>query len=154
MFCNIKFCVFFAPPLHGVERNIIRNPGSTADRMNLKRGSGGKLTLRFWLCVITQDSDGGQKRPRFAKFIRVLKQLAYVAKLHCTLVNCKWNNEKSQRCNVLTVLNVQMNEKTKFFKNEFFCDIHVQGAQDIRSSVKYTKFFISCPKNYPYTKII
>ena len=53
------------------------------------------------------------------------------------------------RMYVLTVLNVQMNEKKKLFKNKFFCDIHVQGAQDIRSSAKYTKFFYFLTKKLP-----
>ena len=51
--------------------------------------------------------------------------------------------------NVLTVLNVQMNEKKKFFKNKSFCDIHLQEAQDIRPSAKYTKFFYFLPKKLP-----
>ena len=46
-----------------------------------------------------------------------------------TLFQCTYSFERSNE------------RKKKLFKNKIFCDIHVQGAQDIRSSVKYTKFF-------------
>ena len=57
-------------------------------------------------------------------------------------------NEKVVFLNVLTVLNVQMNDKNFFF-NGIFCDIHVQGAHDVRSSAKNTKFFYFLPKKLP-----
>ena len=51
--------------------------------------------------------------------------------------------------NALTVLNVQMNDKNFVFFNGIFCDIHVWGAHNIRSSAKNTKFFHFLPKKLP-----
>ena len=44
-----------------------------------------------------------------------------------------------------------MNDEKKLFKNEIICDIHVQGAQDIRSSEKNIKFLYKyiLPKELP-----
>ena len=54
-------------------------------------------TRRLIVWGSTRDSGDRRKRPRSAKPTRVLKQLAYVAMLHCTLVKCNWSNEKSER---------------------------------------------------------
>ena len=44
IFRNFEFGVYFEPPLHGVEENIISDFNSTTDSVKSKRVSGDTLT--------------------------------------------------------------------------------------------------------------
>ena len=135
MFCNIEFGVCFVPILHGFGRNRILNRIFIHFSLLFHRVSfylfsliknyqcswlnspQRELEAKKWRHTdtsrliewgSTRDTGSERKRLRSAKLTRVLKQSAYVATLHCTVVHCKWNNEKLQHCKRLKCLKLQM----------------------------------------------
>ena len=96
-------------------------------------------TRRLIVWGSTRDSGDGRKHPRSTKPTRLLKQLAYVATLHCTLVKCNWSNEKSQLCKRLTCLkyNWEWVKKHKICTtNVIKCYGNMKTGRDLNSYLK------------------
>ena len=97
--------------------------------------------------ALVSDLSTLRKRPRSAKLTRVLKELAYVATLHCTLVHYKWNNEKSQRCKKLKCL------KYTFYQK--LCPTNIVDLIEANSFASLRLFHIShiLEKNWIFNSI-